>query len=433
MKTEWASEPLGDLFNIGAGKTMSAAARNGSNMVPFLRTSNVFWDRLDLSKVDEMSISEAELPGKLLKAGDLLICEGGEIGRAAIWDGSVERIAFQNHLHRLRPRTDDVDPRFYVYFLQAAFTQLGIFEGVGNKTTIPNLSSNRLAALDVPHPPLSVQKGVVKALGTVRKAIDVHETTTAIAGELKRAVASELFARGVSGEAQKDTEIGLIPENWDVRRLDAIADVISTRMSYSELESISVSNSSDVLPVMGIKVSDMNLWGNELELVHSALMDQVDRVIAENRCAPPGTIVFPKRGAAIATNKKRIAGAWTAFDPNIIGVRARAELDRDFLFQWFLTFDLRTITEPGPTPQLNKKNLVPLLVPVPPTIEEQQRVARILGELDRKIDVHRRKRALMDELFRFLLHQLMTGAVSIDQLDLQSLPTDFTASEESSG
>jgi len=426
-------KPLGDLFDIGAGKTMSAAARNGSNMVPFLRTSNVFWDRLDLSKLDEMSIPKAELPDKLLKAGDLLVCEGGEIGRAAIWDGSVEPIAFQNHLHRLRPRSDDVDPRFYVYFLQVAFTQLGIFEGVGNKTTIPNLSSNRLAALDVPHPPASVQSGIVKALSAIREASDVHEKAAAIADELKRAAASQLFARGLNGEAQKETEIGPVPESWRVGRLDAFADVISTRMSYSELESKCPSDTGDLVPVMGIKVSDMNRLGNEVELVHAALMERIDRAVAENRCAPAGTIIFPKRGAAIATNKKRIATTWTAFDPNIIGVRAGAELDQDFLFQWFLTFDLRTITEPGPTPQLNKKNLEPVIIPVPPTIEEQHQVASILGALDRKVDVHRRTRALLDELFRCLLHQLMTGELSVDELDLNALPKAFAASEEFTG
>ena len=57
---------------------MSAAARRGANKTPFLRTSNVLWDEIDLSSVDEMSIPERELPAKLLRQGDLLVCEGGE-------------------------------------------------------------------------------------------------------------------------------------------------------------------------------------------------------------------------------------------------------------------------------------------------------------------------------------------------------------------
>lgn len=186
-------KPLGELFEIGAGKTMSAAARNGEDKVPFLRTSNVFWDRLDLTNLDEMSIPPQELANKTLKAGDLLVCEGGEIGRAAIWDGSIAPISFQNHLHRLRPRRDDVEPRFYVFFLQSAFTQLGIFQGTGNKTTIPNLSSSRLAALEVPHPPLPVQEAIVQALATLREAIDVQAATLHALEELLQRLLRDLM------------------------------------------------------------------------------------------------------------------------------------------------------------------------------------------------------------------------------------------------
>jgi type I restriction enzyme S subunit len=193
-------KPLGDLFEIRAGKTMSAAARTGEEKVSFLRTSNVFWDRLDLATLDEMSIPPHELASKSLEPGDLLVCEGGEIGRAAIWDGSVDRISFQNHLHRLRPKGDDVEPRFYVFFLQSAFTQLGIFQGAGNKTTIPNLSSSRLAALEVPHPPLPVQKAVVQALGIVREAIDIQTDTLNALQELFQRLLQDLMTGEVDTE-----------------------------------------------------------------------------------------------------------------------------------------------------------------------------------------------------------------------------------------
>ena len=196
MNDAWPWRPLGELFEIGAGKTMSAAARNGPDKIPFLRTSNVLWDAIDLSSVDEMSIPEHELPDKLLRPGDLLVCEGGEIGRAAIWNGEVETMSFQNHLHRLRP-IEDVEPRFYVYFLQSAFTQLGIFAGAGNKTTIPNLSRSRLAALKVPQPPKREQQAIVQALRKVRIAVDFHRRKAALLEELFRSLLRKLMMKEI--------------------------------------------------------------------------------------------------------------------------------------------------------------------------------------------------------------------------------------------
>ena len=198
MNPSWTWRPLGELFEIGAGKTMSADARSGVHKIPFLRTSNVLWDEIDLSSVDEMSIPEHELPAKLLRSGALLVCEGGEIGRAAIWNGEIEPMAFQNHLHRLRPITKDVEPRFYVYFLQSAFTQLGIFEGAGNKTTIPNLSRSRLAALEVPHPVIDEQKVMITVLGQVREALKITDQKRAGLDELFKTLLHKL----ITGETQ---------------------------------------------------------------------------------------------------------------------------------------------------------------------------------------------------------------------------------------
>jgi len=122
-----------------------------------------------------MAIPPKELETKSAERGDLLVCEGGEIGRAAAWDLEVAPMLFENHLHRLRPKRDDVIPRFYVYFLHSAFTQLGLFEGAGNKTTIANLSRSHLAALEVPRPERDQQLRIVNLLGLIREAIQGHQ------------------------------------------------------------------------------------------------------------------------------------------------------------------------------------------------------------------------------------------------------------------
>ena len=412
---------------------MSAKARDGQDRKPFLRTSNVLWDEIDLSVVDEMAITDEELRSKSLAPGDLLVCEGGDIGRAAIWTGQREIMSYQNHLHRLRPKTKLTDSRFYVYFLQCGFTQLGIFEGAGNKTTIPNLSKNRLAVLEVPVPAIQEQQDIALMLSTVRSSIKAHAHARQLAQELKAATMTEVFTRGLRGEAQKQTEIGWVPESWSLRRLDEIAKVISTRMAYSDLESMPNEEIlGDAVNVLGIKVSDMNRLGNEVIVRHSATSRVIGASVAARRCAPPGTIIFPKRGAAIATNKKRMTAGWTVFDPNVIGVTAQG-VDRNFLFQWFQRFDLKTITEAGPTPQLNKKNLDPLLIAAPSSQDEQHEIVAILDAIDRKISLHQQKRAVLEALFKALLHKLMTGEIDVNDLDLTALTALTALSTENEG
>jgi type I restriction enzyme S subunit len=187
-------------------------------------------------------------------------------------------------------------------------------------------------------------------------------------------------------------------------------------MAYSELLDRDENTSKDAVECMGVKVSDMNLDGNEICFKTANLQRKIDQAEAIRRTVPDGTIVFPKRGAAIATNKKRMTTAWTVLDPNLIGVRAGERLLPWFLFQWFQQFDLRTITEPGPTPQLNKKNLTPLLLPVPP-MSEQREIVDILATLDAKISHHDAKQALLREMFMTLLDDLLTARRRVSSMD----------------
>lgn len=417
---EWTRCSIGDLFEIGAGKSVTPAGRNGEPKFPFLRTSNVFWGRIDTTDVDVMCFSPSEIEVKSLQPGDLLVCEGGDIGRSAIWDGELEGCAFQNHLHRLRPKRADVVPRFFMYYLQAGFTQLGIYEGAGNKTTIPNLSRSRLAALEVPTPPKPEQQKIAAVLWKLQRAIATQDRLIATTRELKQSAMQRLFTHGLRGEPLKDTELGLMPESWDIARLDSCCDVLSSSLSYSDLLDVEDSATDASVKVHGIKVSDMNLSGNEVEITRANLLRHLESSLAERKTVPAETVVFPKRGAAIATNKKRLTTTWTVLDPNLIGVRPKQGLNYRYLFYWFEQFDLRTITEPGPTPQLNKKNLTPLQLPVPSTEDEQRDIAAALAALDRKLAHHQRKRTTLNALFQTTLHQLMTAQIRVADLDIDT-------------
>jgi type I restriction enzyme M protein len=205
-KTPWATATIGDLFDIGGGKTVSPASRHGEPKHPFLRTANVFWGRIDLTEVDRMHFTPDELAAKSLQKGDLLVCEGGEIGRAAIWDGQIDWCGFQNHLHRLRRKSEDVIPAFFMYALQAGFTLHAQYEGAGNKTTIPNLSRSRLEALEVPRPEREEQLRIAAVLAKVQSAIEIEERVIGVSrdgGALNELFAS-LLDKLLRGELRAD-------------------------------------------------------------------------------------------------------------------------------------------------------------------------------------------------------------------------------------
>lgn len=193
LPEHWQVVRLGEVFEIQQGKSLSPKSRSGSRKRPFLRTANVFWGYIDLSSLDEMHFEEAEERRLALVPGDLLVCEGGDIGRTAMWEGQIPICLYQNHLHRLRTSRTDVYPLFYMYWMQAAWTLLGLYGGAGNKTTIPNLSQSRLSSFFIPLPPLAEQREIARILQAVDRRIQAEEAYARALDDLFKTLLHELM------------------------------------------------------------------------------------------------------------------------------------------------------------------------------------------------------------------------------------------------
>jgi type I restriction enzyme S subunit len=158
----WRTVRLGDVADTALGKMLDASRPKGTTRVPYLRNVNVQWGRIDLSDVSEVPLSDDELQRFALADGDLLVCEGGEVGRAAIWRGGRGYMAYQKALHRVRAG-DDLDLKFLRYLLEH-YAETGELGKRATGSTILHLPQQRLRELPIPLPPLDEQHRIVDIL-----------------------------------------------------------------------------------------------------------------------------------------------------------------------------------------------------------------------------------------------------------------------------
>ena len=316
----------------------------------------------------------------------------------------------------LRCDSEKVAPGFLYSFLITDHFNARM-AGLERGASYPAVRDSDVTASWLPLPPLAEQKKIAHILSTVLRAIEGQERIIQATTELKMALMQKLFTEGLRNEPQKETEIGPVPESWKTPTVDSVCTIKASAMSYKQLED--APNVTNGVTVIGIKVSDMNLPGNEIEFRSANLERQLAEKEALKRTVPDNSIVFPKRGAAIATNKKRLTTGWTVLDPNLIAVMPSDVVNHRYLFHWFNTFDLKKITDPGPTPQLNKKDIAPLKFPLP-SIEEQEAIAAAIDAAEEKTTLHTRKRDQLQDLFRTLLHELMTAKTRVHDLDLSA-------------
>ena len=161
-----------------------------------------------------------------------------------------------------------------------------------------------------------------------------------------------------------------------------------------------------------LKVSDMNIDGNEDKITTSSrFLRRAD--VKDNAIIPPGATIFPKRGGAILTNKKRITALAVCADLNIMAVVPTALIDPAVLYLYFLKLDMRSLGSGSSIPQVNNYDVAPLPISFPESLLAQQELALQLNSLrtqtQRLARVYEQKLAALDVLKRSLLHQAFTG------------------------
>lgn len=197
----WVQIAMGDIVDTRLGKMLDKQ-KNKGEFFHYLRNTNVQWLRFDLTDVKKMRFESNELEEYEVRVGDLLICEGGEPGRCAVWDGQIERVFFQKALHRVRPLAH-ISPWFILYRILAD-AKSGYLEKHFTGATIKHLTGQELARYSFPLPPLKEQKRIVAKLDQLMKLCDELEAklkqSQTLSSDLMRAMINHLFSSATEVE-----------------------------------------------------------------------------------------------------------------------------------------------------------------------------------------------------------------------------------------
>jgi type I restriction enzyme S subunit len=195
----WKIAPLYAKYEVALGKMLDAKRFTGNSPGHYLRNVDVQWDRVNVEDLPEMDFAPWERDRYRLCSGDLLVCEGGEVGRTAVWQNQLDECFYQKAIHRLRPRSEQDVPRFFFY-LMYSYAKQGVFVSSGNPNTIDHLTAVKLSQFRFPFPPLDEQLAIAAHLDQETARIDASIAKIREAIDRLRELRTTLISSAVTGK-----------------------------------------------------------------------------------------------------------------------------------------------------------------------------------------------------------------------------------------
>lgn len=307
----------------------------------------------------------------------------------------------------LKP-TADIDPLFFFYALRALDLPS---RGYNRHFSVLKEKEIRIANDDE-------QTAIAHVLKLAETAVDVQARQNKTWKDLKRAAMRALFSKGLRGEAQKNTEIGPAPESWEVVPLGKHYSAVSG--GTPSRANAEFWNGGTIPWVKTTEVDYGVITSTEEHITEAGLQGSAAKWLQA------GTLLMAMYGQGVTRGKVAILGINATCNQACAALRPLDEsVDSMFLFH-FLSWrydEIRQLAHGGQQQNLNLDIVRDLPIACPPTLDEQREIVAVLDAIDCKIDLHKRRRAALDELFKLLLHKLMTGKIRIADLDLSALET----------
>lgn len=276
-------------------------------------------------------------------------------------------------------------PKFLFYFCENFD-----FDALNTTVTIPSLTKANLLKIQIPLPPLDVQKQIVAVLDRANSLIEKRKAQISKLDLLVKSQFIEMFGDPVTN-----------PRGWEMTTIGEVC-TLKSGTTFSKDKEL------DNGDFQYIKVSDMNIAGNEVYINTSKLF--VSKETAKQLYMQPGTVIFPKRGGAIGTNKKRILLKNTCVDLNIMGVLPGQKVLTPYLYVYFLFIDLGSLYNGSSVPQINNKDIAPLVIAIP-AMNLQNKFADFVKEVETQKSLLLQSLVKLELCYNSLMQKCFRGEI----------------------
>ncbi len=289
--------------------------------------------------------------------------------------------------------------------------------GLNSHSAVPGLNREDAYSIAALWPPSSEQRHIARALDCVEGAIRLESEATTHAQGLKHAAMGELFTRGLRGEAQKGTEIGRLPESWDVVSIDDVA--LNTQYGLSVR-----GQAQGQFPILRMNCqADGRVVFRDLQFV------DLDEATFETFQLHDGDLLFNRTNSiehvgrtAIFTSTRKAVFASYLVRLTVDAVTCLPQFLNYYMNRREVQSDIKRLASRAVgQANINATKLRTVKFPLPPSVDEQNEIVAILQAIDTKIQLHQKKHAVLEELFKTLLHKLITGELRVDELNLSAL------------
>lgn len=403
---DWTRTKLGnvakDMFGGGTPSTKNPSFWQGN--IPWL-TSKSLGDSIYLT-AGEKSISEEAVRKSathIVPAGNLIFATRVGVGKVVV---TKINVAISQDGTGIVVDPTEVDPTFLAYQLRTDSVQRFV-EQNKRGATIQGITRTSLQQVDVVIPPPSEQRRIAHVLITVHTAIEQQARLIELTRELQSALMMKLFTEGLRGEKQKETEVGFVPAGWEVICIGNVGEVVTGRTPST-------------------KHSDY--YGGEYRLISPADLDSGKYVHTAHRTLTKEGFNqcrgLPKETVLVGCIGNVGKIGMTDDDKSATNQQINSIISSEFYNPHFVYYCLQynrkrleNIAAKVTVPIVNKSNFENFKV-ASPGRKQQDEIANALSVLDDKVEILERKKQILEELFRTLLHQLMTGQVRVKDLEI---------------